>query len=495
LKEGHPPGLRTLFFTEMWERFSYYGMRAMLVLFMVDAVRGGMGLTDEVATAIYGLYTAGVYLAALPGGWVADRLLGAQRAVFLGGLIIAAGHFTLAIPSTRTFFLGLILIVVGTGLLKPNISVLVGHLYPEGGARRDAGFTIFYMGINIGAALGPLVCSGLGEKVNWHMGFAAAGIGMLLGLVQFWFTQSRLGDAGAPSSARTPLPSAQRWLLISVLVVGTVITVLGLAGILRLNPVTFAHSAAGIIVTVAVLYFASIYLFGRLDPVERKRMHVIVLLFLSSALFWAGFEQAGSSFNLFAERFTDRALGTVFIPARWYEPLASYVVPAGWYQSLGPIFVILFAPIFASLWIRLATAQKEPSLPVKFGLGLVLLGGGFAVMAGAAAVVSRGPQAAPWWLITTYLLHTFGELCISPVGLSSVTKLAPPRFVGQMMGTWFLGSSLGNLLAGLLAGQIKMDTTRPTPGNFLSMLWMPLVAGTVLILLAPVIKRWSAGVK
>src|SRR5687768_16150966 len=191
----------------MWERFSYYGMRAMLVLFMVDNVRGGMGLTDEVATAIYGLYTAGVYLAALPGGWVADRLLGARRAVFLGGLIIAAGHFTLAIPSTRTFFLGLILIVIGTGLLKPNISVLVGQLYPEGGARRDAGFTFFYMGINIGAALGPLVCSGLGEKVNWHMGFAAAGIGMVLGLVQFWFTQSRLGDAGAPSSARTPLPS------------------------------------------------------------------------------------------------------------------------------------------------------------------------------------------------------------------------------------------------------------------------------------------------
>jgi proton-dependent oligopeptide transporter, POT family len=481
LNTGHPAGLRTLFFTEMWERFSYYGMRAMLVLFMVDAVRGGMGLTDEVATAIYGLYTAGVYLAALPGGWVADRLLGARRAVLLGGTIIAAGHFTLAIPSNRTFFLGLILIVLGTGLLKPNISVLVGHLYPEGGARRDAGFTIFYMGINIGAALGPLVCSALGEKVNWHMGFAAAGIGMVFGLLQFWVTRAHLGNAGDLSPETKPLPTVHRNLLIGVASLVAIIVLLGLSGFLRFNSIALAQSAAAVIVTVGILYFASVYLFGHLDATERKRVNVIVILFLSSAMFWAGFEQAGSSFNLFAERFTDRTLG-------------SFTIPTGWFQSLGPVFVIAFAPVFAALWVRLAKFNRDPSLPVKFGLGLILLGAGFAIMAGAAAIVTRGAQAAPWWLIATYLVHTFGELCLSPVGLSSVTKLAPPRFVGQMMGTWFLGSSLGNLIAGLLAGQIKMDT-RPAPEHFFSMLWMPAAAGVALILLAPVIKRWCGGVK
>ena len=479
---NHPAGLRTLFFTEMWERFSYYGMRAMLVLFMVDAVRGGMGLTDEVATAIYGLYTAGVYLACLPGGWVADRLVGARRAVMLGGIIIAAGHFTLAIPSTSAFYLGLILIVLGTGLLKPNISVLVGHLYPEGGARRDAGFTVFYMGINIGAALGPLVCGGLGEKVNWHLGFAAAGVGMIFGLIQFWLSGSRLGTAGARDANLKPLSKAQRIALVAVLVIGAVIVFLGLAGVLRLNPVALARRAAVFIVAVAFLYFASVYLFGHLAPEERKRVHVIVILFLGSALFWAGFEQAGSSFNLFADRFTDRTLG-------------SFEVAASWFQSLGPVFVIAFAPVFAALWVRLAVRHLEPSLPVKFGIGLLLLGSGFVVMAGAAGVVARGSQAAPWWLVSTYLLHTFGELCLSPVGLSSVTKLAPQRFVGQMMGTWFVGSSLGNLVAGILAGQIEMDTERPTAANFMNLVWMPLIAGVVLILLAPLIKRWVAGAK
>jgi proton-dependent oligopeptide transporter, POT family len=482
MKEGHPAGLRTLFFTEMWERFSYYGMRAMLVLFMVDAVRGGMGLTDEIATAIYGLYTAGVYLAALPGGWLADRVLGARRAVLLGGTIIAAGHFTLAIPWTRTFFLGLILIVLGTGLLKPNISVLVGSLYPEGGARRDAGFTIFYMGINLGAALGPLVCSSLGEKVNWHFGFAAAGIGMLLGLVQFWITRAHLGNAGVLSADTKPISGTQRNVLLGAAALGAVIVLLALTGIIRFNSVALASGAAGVIVAVAILYFASVYIFGRLDAAERKRVHVIVILFLSSALFWAGFEQAGSSFNLFAERFTDRTLG-------------SFPIPAGWFQSLGPIFVIALAPVFAGLWVRLAKSQRDPSLPVKFGLGLILLGAGFAVMAGAAAMVMHGSQAAPWWLVMTYLLHTFGELCLSPVGLSSVTKLAPPRFVGQMMGTWFLGSSLGNLVAGLLAGRIKMDVSRPEPGHFLSMIWMPAIAGLALIALSPVIKRWIGGMR
>jgi POT family proton-dependent oligopeptide transporter len=466
----------------MFERFSYYGMRALLVLFLVDAVRGGMGLNVEVAAAIYGLYTAGVYLAALPGGWIADRMLGARRAVFLGGILVAAGHFTLALPSRSTFFLGLILIVLGTGLLKPNISVLVGELYPEGGARRDAGFTIFYMGINIGAALGPFVCSWLGEKVNWHMGFGAAGIGMVLGLVQFRFGGARLGSAGLLRPDAKQLTGSQRKIFWGAIVALVAVVTLGLAGVLRLDAVTISKGATVGIVAVAVMYFGSVYLFGKLDPVERKRMHVIVLLFLGSALFWAGFEQAGSSFNLFAERFTDRMVG-------------SFEVPAGWYQSLGPVFVIVCAPVFAALWVWLARSGKDPSIPVKFGLGLILLGGGFLVMAGATGVLPGGGKAGAWWLVATYLLHTLGEMCISPVGLSSVTKLAPQRLVGQMMGTWFLGSSLGNLIAGQLAGGIKMDTALPQPSDFLGMLWVPLFAGILLIVFSPWIKRWSEGVK
>jgi POT family proton-dependent oligopeptide transporter len=479
--DGHPPGLRTLFFTEMWERASFYGMRAMLVLFMADSVRGGMGLTDEAATAIYGLYTAGAYLTSLPGGWVADRLIGARRAVLLGGSIIAVGHFTLAIPATNTFFLGLILIVIGTGLLKPNISVLVGELYPEGGARRDAGFTIFYMGINIGAALGPLVCSALGEKVNWHLGFAAAGVGMLAGLVQFWRTQSRLGTAGLKRETK-PLPKTQRTVILAVLAAAATTILLGVFGVIRFDPVDLARVATGVIVAVAVLYFGAVFFLGGLDAMERRRVGVIVVLFLSSAVFWAGFEQVGSSFNLFTERFTDRTFG-------------GFVVPTGWFQSLGPIFIIAFAPVFAGLWVRLATVNQNPSLAAKFGIGLILLASGFAVMAGAAAVVSRGAQAGASWLVITYLVHTFGELCISPVGLSSVTKLAPQRFVGQMMGTWFLGSSLGNLLAGILAGEINLDVDRPEAGQFLSLMWMPLLAGAALLLFAPWIKRWAGDVK
>jgi POT family proton-dependent oligopeptide transporter len=366
----HPRGLYTLFFTEMWERFSYYGMRALLVLFMVDAVRGGMGLTDEVATSIYGLYTAAVYLACLPGGWIADRVLGAQRSVWYGGIVIAAGHFTLAIPRTETFYLGLVLVVVGTGLLKPNISAIVGELYPDGGARRDAGFSIFYMGINLGAFIGPFICSTLGEKVNWHYGFGAAGIGMVLGLIQFRLTKKSLGTAGLRAGNEKPLSGLLRAGLFGGVAVLVLIVGLSLSGVVKINPVTLAHGAKNFIVTIAVIYFACVLLFFGLDKAEKKRVGVIIILFISAALFWAGFEQAGSTFNLFAERYTERHL-------------FNYEIPAGWFQSLGPVFVITLAPVMALLWVMLARRNLNPSIPVKFGLGLILLGVGFLVMAGA----------------------------------------------------------------------------------------------------------------
>jgi proton-dependent oligopeptide transporter, POT family len=484
--KSHPLGLYTLFFTEMWERFSYYGMRALLVLFMVDAVRsGGMGIDDKTATAIYGLYTAAVYLMSLPGGWLADRILGAQRAVWIGGVIIALGHFTLAIPWTQTFYLGLVLVVIGSGTLKPNMSTLVAELYPEGGARRDAGFTIFYMGVNIGAMIGPIVCGWLAKEKGWHYGFGAAGVGMVLGLIQFKLSRRLLGNAGIERGNTNPLHVVERVGLV-IAILGTVLLVtLGMAGVVKFNPIALAKSMAYVIVAIAVLYFAYVFLFFGLNKVEKERVSLIVVLFLASALFWAGFEQAGSSFNLFAARYTLRHFD-------WFN---NYEVPAAWFQALGPIFIIAFAPAFAWLWVLLARRNLNPSIPVKFAFGLLLLAVGFFVMAGAAAVVASGKQAWPTWLITTYLVHTFGELCLSPVGLSSVTKLAPRRLVGQMMGTWFLATSFGNLLAGLLAGEFKADAVQQWPALYLKITILPGIAGALLILFSKPIKRWMVGVK
>jgi len=469
----------------MWERFSYYGMRALLVLFMVDAVqRGGLGLTDQIATAIYGLYTAAVYLACLPGGWVSDRLLGARRAVWSGGLVIAAGHFTLAVPRIETFYLGLLLVVLGTGLLKPNISAMVGQLYPEGGARRDAGFTVFYMGINLGAALGPLVCSTLGEKMNWHYGFAAAGVGMVFGLIQYRWTNWHLGDAGLPPTRETTARRRDWWVVWGGLGALALVVLLVFTGTLRIDPVAIARGTTTVIVAIAVLYFASLLGFGRLDAIERKRVGVIAVLFLASAMFWSGFEQAGSSLNLFAERYTERVLG-------WLD----FEIPAGWFQSLNAFFIITLAPAAAALWVALARRNLDPSLPVKFALGLILLGLGFLAMAGASRLVSGGLKAGPSWLIITYLLHSIGELCLSPVGLSSVTKLAPQRLVGQMMGTWFLAASLGNLMAGLIAGEFSSESVDAMPTRYLNIVLTTAGAGLVLFALARPIRRLMVGVK
>jgi POT family proton-dependent oligopeptide transporter len=407
---GHPRGLATLFFTEMWERFTYYGMRAVLVLFLVSAVaQGGFGIDDRTATAIYGLYTAGVYLAALPGGWIADRLIGARRAVFIGGLGIALGNTILAISSSpRAFYLGLFVIVLGVGLLKPNVSAMVAELYPEGGARLDAGFTVFYMGINVGATLGPFVTGEAQELIGPRAGFAAAAIFMVLGLVQYRFTQHYLGAAGGPPR----LASADRsrsWLYLWVgLALSFGVLAACTLGWIDVDPLRLAHLSAGLIAGTAAAFFAYVFLAAGLTAEERRRALVIVVLFLGSALFWSGYEQAGSSLNLFAERYTDRSIG-------------DFVVPAGWFQSLNPAFVILFAPVVAWIWVALARRQLNPSAPAKFAIGVILMGSGFLVMFAAASIVAHGSKVLPYWLILTYLLHTFGELCLSPVGLSFVT--------------------------------------------------------------------------
>jgi len=489
---GHPRGLYTLFFTEMWERCSYYGMRALLVLFMVDAIRGGLGLTDETATAIYGLYTAMVYLAALPGGWIADRLLGAQRSVWYGGIIIAAGHFTLAIPMKETFFLGLLLVILGTGLLKPNISVIVGHLYPEGGARRDAGFSIFYMGINLGAFIGPLVCSALGEKVNWHYGFAAAGVGMLFGLLQFKLTARHLGEAGLRPRRKEGAANHgfdKAWyIVVAGLAVVLLMVALGLSRVVTFNPVPIAKKTSYVIVGLGAIYFAGILLFGKLDTLEKKRTVVLIVLLMASAMFWSGFEQAGSSLNLFAERYTQRTIAALdyLLPAAWSKKINP--IPTGWFQSLNPVFIIALAPVFAALWVMLARRNLNPSIPAKFAIGLILLGLGFLVMASASQIAAAGRQAMPYWLITTYLVHTFGELCLSPVGLSAVTKLAPRRFGGQMMGLWFLATSLGNLIAGLIAGKFAEGPAQ-LPEMFLRIVLTTAGSGLLLLVVTRPLRK------
>jgi proton-dependent oligopeptide transporter, POT family len=481
---GHPRGLATLFFTEMWERFTYYGMRAILVLFLVAAVStGGFGINDRTATAIYGLYTASAYLAALPGGWIADRLIGAQRAVLAGGIAISLGNAMLAMSSSpRGFYIGLVIVVLGVGLLKPNVSAIVADLYPEGGARLDAGFTVFYMGINVGGFLGPLVPGWALVHFGARAGFAAASFFMAVGVVQFYLTRRHLGGAGAyvASTAR-----GKQWLYLWIAVGLAALTLAAVSfGWIPVNAVALAHGATYAIVAMAFLYFLYYFLAAGLTVEEKKRGVVLVVLFVGSALFFSGYEQAGSSLNLFAERYTDRALG-------WF----GFVIPAGWFQSLNSLFIFIFAPFFAWLWVALARRNLNPSAPAKFAFGLMLMGSGFLVMAAAATIVASGSKVLPYWLIMTYLLHTFGELCLSPVGLSYYTKLTPKRFVGQMMGMWFLGLSLGNLVAGLIAGEFDATNVPAMPGQYMHIVYFAMGLGAVLLLISRPVKKLMGNVQ
>ena len=485
---GHPRGLATLFFTEMWERFTYYGMRTVLVLFLVAAVSsGGFGIDDKTATAIYGMYTAGAYLAALPGGWIADRLLGARQAVMIGGIFIALGNGLLAVStSPRGFYIGLIVIIMGVGLLKPNVSAMVADLYPEGGARLDAGFTVFYMGINVGATLGPIVTSAAQEYIGPRAGFGAAGLFMALGVVQYLFTQRHLGKAGMfiaePAAARQ---RSRSWLQLWI---GTGIAALFIAacaaGMIQLDPLGLAHITTMLIAAVSAVYFIYLLFGAGLSAEERRRASVIGVLFIGSVLFWAGYEQAGSSLNLFAERYTDRAIGALH-----------FVIPTGWFQSLNPAFIIIFAPFVAWIWLALAKRHLNPSAPAKFAIGVMVMGSGFLVMAAAAVIVARGSKVLPTWLFFTYMLHTLGELCLSPVGLSYTTKLAPKRLVGQAMGLWFLSLSLGNLMAGLIAGEFDSNNVAAMPGQYMYIVYFAVGLGALLLILSRPVKRLMGGIE
>ena len=480
---GHPRGLITLFFTEMWERLSYYGMRALLVLFMTDQIiNGGMGLTDANATAIYGIYTALVYLAALPGGWVADRLIGAQLAILYGGIVIMCGHFVLAIPSTNAFFIGLLLVILGTGLLKPNISAILGELYLPGDPRRDAGFSIFYMGINLGGMLGPIICGALAQNNNfgWHYGFAVAGVGMMFGVLQFWKTKKYLGKAGTKQLAFSV--TQKRLCAVSIIIFFGILLLLTQIDLSSINFIKISQITTFIILFTALFFFIYVLFFGGLKKIEYNRVLVIIVLFLGAAMFWSGFEQAGSSLNLFANRYTKLEFG-------WFNIYSS------WLQSVNSIFIIIFAPIFAYLWIFLARKNLNPSTPTKFAIGLLLLALGFLMMVIASSIVAQGDKAMPTWLLMTYLFHTFGELTLSPVGLSVTTKLAPKRYVGQMMGIWFVASALGNLIAGQIAGEFDSNNIANFADQYLGIVITISTAGIILLFLSKQLQKLMGNVE
>ncbi|HVT03983.1 MAG TPA: peptide MFS transporter [Thermoanaerobaculia bacterium] len=488
---GHPKGLSTLFFTEMWERFSYYGLRPLLVLFMSAAlIKGGFGFPRSMASSIVGIYAACVYLASLPGGWIADRILGLRRAIFTGAVLISLGHISIGLSALAhgkiPFFLGLLCIVLGTGLLKPNISAIVGDLYPEGGARRDAGFSIFYMGINVGAFAGQIVTGFLGETIGWHWGFGAAGVGMLLGLVTYAIrARTTLGDIGLeptrdpdPVTQSRQLGQAKVILGIGAAIIALVI-VLAATGTITIDPEAVAAKMTYVLVGLAVGYFVYIFAAGGLSSDEKKRVLVIFVLFVFAAIFWAAFEQAPTSLNLFARDFTDRSIGR-------------FEIPATWFQSVNSLFIFIMAPVFAGLWVAMARRGKELSSPGKFALGLFLAAIGFLVMIFAANIlVNSGGKikVSPWWLVISYFFQTLGELCLSPVGLSSMTKLAPRKYLGQMMGIWFLALSVGNLIAGIVGGHVDPEKLEQTPALFLWTTVALVGAGLVLAVLSIPIRR------
>jgi len=443
---GHPIGLVPLFFTELWERFSYYGMRSILILYLTaSAAQGGLGYDVKQAAGIYGWYTMSVYLTALPGGWFADYFTGARVAVLLGGIIIALGHFSMVFHSTNLVFLGMALIAIGTGLLKPNISVMVGKLYGEKDPRRDGGFSIFYMGINVGALLAPIVVGllakgetfrnflisiGQDPTKSWHWGFGAAGVGMVLGLIVYVLSSGALRGVGDKVSRRVTVGDT-------------------------------SQSAPA------------------LTASDWKRIAAILILFVFTILFWAAYEQKGASLNLFA----DKLVLTEFLGKSF---------PAPTLQSLTPFFVIILTPVFSTLWLILK--DRQPSSPAKFTIGLFLIGTAYLLMIPAAVLTAQG-RVSFWWLVGLYFLEVCGELCLSPVGLSMVTRLAPARFVGLMMGGWFLATSLGNKLAGYLSGFFIANDPWRLRNLYGGIAFGLLGSALLLALLLPTIKKLMGDTK
>ena len=481
---GHPAGLFVCFLTEMWERFSYYGMRALLIFYLTKHWE----FSDASSYLIYGAYTSLVYIMPVFGGMLADQVLGSKKAVTYGAILLVLGHTGMTVESeVQIFYLSLALIISGVGFLKPNISTLVGALYEEGDPRRDSGFTIFYMGINIGAFSATLLCGYLGETYGWAYGFGAAGIGMLFGLVIFLFGQPYLqGLAGPPSNLYKEKNfgiSNENWAYIS----GILMVLLSWFLVQNQQLVGSLLGGFGAICIGGWLFYTLL----KCPPIERDRLIVVGILILFSLMFWALFEQAGSSLNILTDRGVDRSL-------------LGWTVPASMFQSLNALFIFTLAPFFAMLWIALAKRNMEPSTPLKFAIGIIFVGLGFLVLV-AGMESSDGVQTAVIWIILIYLLHTLGELCLSPVGLSSVTKLSPQRIVGVMMGMWFFASAAGNYVAGLIARATSSNSMSSTNETFdlvqkasfvevyTNVGLMAVGCGIVLALITPILKRLMHG--
>ena len=489
---GHPRGLSTLFFTEMWERFSFYGLKAILFLYMTTALtKGGLAFEQHYAGLIMGTYTSGVYWTPLLGGWIADKWLGARRAVLVGGIVIACGHFSMAVATMPTFYLGLALIAIGTGFLKPNVSTMVGDLYDEGDTRRDAGFSIFYMGINLGALLAPLIVGYLGQRVEWHYGFGAAGVFMVMGLIQYVLGRNRLRGAGE-KKVKKQLPDiavvkdgGEEATESFDIVTGVLAVIGGAVGVWAGLRWSGAGWIGGLFPGVVGTFFG--YILGivrQLNRAEALRVAVIFILFLFAIIFWMSFEQASTSLTLFADRLT-------------HLYIFNFHFPSSWYQSVEPVFVVLLAPVFAGIWVKLG--RRNPSSPAKFALGLVLAAIAFAIVAFASTLapptgageLSEAQKVGPLWLVAVYFFQALGELSLSPVGLSTVTKVSPGRMVGLMMGVWFLALSIGNFLAGIMGGNFDEKKEGALVHMFGTVALITIVAAVVLFALTPLIKKMT----
>lgn len=485
---GHPKPLRSLFFTEMWERFSYYGIRPLLVLFMTSAIAaGGLGIDDANASAIYGIFAGSMYLMPILGGWLADNWLGQERAIWWGAIIIALGHLCIGLSAfmpIEVFFLGLVFLVIGSGLFKTCISVMVGSLYSKNDARRDAGFTLFYMGINLGAFVSPLITGAFQEKGMWHAGFTVGGIGMLVSLVVYkLFAKKALsefaqvkGEEVTWDKPKQAHPHVGKYVAIGSGVLAVVIALV-MMGVIHINPVSVAEAMTYLVAGAVILYFAYCFASSKFTKAEKMRLLVCFLLLVGSTFFWSSFEQQPTSFNLFAERYTDlQAFGMQ--------------IPSVWFQSLNPLFVLLCAPLVSIMWVKLATKNIIPNSMVKFALAMFLAAAGFVLMIIATqGVVNNGGLASPWWLVGSMFLLTTGELLLSPVGLSSMTKLAPDRMQGVVMGLFFASSALGSLVASFSGGSVSAETIDNLPKLFTTLTIFLVVCGVLLLVISkPVAK-------
>ncbi|OLP65647.1 Di-/tripeptide transporter [Bacillus pumilus] len=477
---GHPKGLYTLFFTEFWERFSYYGMRALLIYYMyTEVTKGGLGFDQTTANSIMSVYGALVYMSGVIGGWLADRVFGSSSAVFYGGVFIMLGHVILGLPGGATsLFISMGLIIIGTGLLKPNVSNMVGDLYSKTDPRRDSGFSIFYMGINMGGFIAPLIVGTIGQKVNYHLGFSLAAVGMLVGLITFVLTKKpNLGLAG--TYVTNPLSATERK---NFKIYGTVIVVLlavfAMLGIqtgrLTIGLFTWFVSILG--VTIPIVYFIVMYFSKKTNKVEQSRVLAYIPLFIAAVMFWAIQEQGSNILATYADQRTNLDFFGITLASSWF-------------QSLNPIFIVLLSPVFAWLWIRLG--QKQPSTPIKFSLGLLFAGLSFIIMIIPAYLSGPNTLVSPLWLVLSFFLVVIGELCLSPVGLSATTKLAPAAFSAQTMSLWFLSNAMAQAIN---AQVVKLFDKVPETVYFGIIGMIAIMLCVVMLVISPIIKKAMKGV-